>query len=214
MGWEVTPFKDMILEPTTREDVVVGYIHVVRESLGKIGVSPPRWIDYPEELRYYLKRNVWLAKATDVAMPDAWPVFVKPVEGKQFDGRLVTEIKDLRGVASQEGDRDVWCSTPIKFVSEWRCFVRYGKVLDARRYKGDYKKHPSYLTVLEAVSEYKSAPAGYALDFGVTDDGDTVLIEANDGYSMGAYGLNPIDYAKMISARWHELVGLEDPCDF
>ena len=57
-------------------------------------------------------------------------------------------------------------------------------------------------------------PNGYGTDFGVTDDGRTLLIEVNDGYALGSYGLYYLDYAKLLSAIWAELTGTEDECDF
>ncbi|MGM1015541.1 hypothetical protein [Limosilactobacillus fermentum] len=39
---------------------------------------------------------------------------------------------------------------------------------------------------------------------------ETIFLEANDAYSLGNYGLFPIRYAKMISARWAQLLGRED----
>jgi hypothetical protein len=65
-----------------------------------------------------------------------------------------------------------------------------------------------------AVSEYKNAPNGYAIDFGVTDDGRTLLIEVNDGYALGSYGLFYLDYAKLLSARWAQLTDTMDECAF
>jgi hypothetical protein len=32
------------------------------------------------------------------------------------------------------------------------------------------------------------------------------LIEINDGFSLGNYGLSNIKYAKMVEARWKEMV--------
>ena len=54
----------------------------------------------------------------------------------------------------------------------------------------------------------KGAPAAYGLDFGVTADGRTLLVEANDGFALGCYGLDPVIYAEMLEARWCELAGL------
>lgn len=39
-------------------------------------------------------------------------------------------------------------------------------------------------------------------------------MEANDGYSLGPYGLWPELYAQLLSARWAQMVGTDDPCDF
>ena len=48
----------------------------------------------------------------------------------------------------------------------------------------------------------------------VTDDGRTLLVEFNDAYSLGCYGLNDIQYAKFISARWSQLLNREDEYKF
>ena len=64
--------------------------------------------------------------------------------------------------------------------------------------------------IKRAVRDYKTAPAGYSLDFGVTDTDKTLLIEVNDGYALGSYGLFHVDYAKLLAARWAELTGTKD----
>lgn len=215
MGWEVI-FYDSNRQPYNihRSDVVVGYISHVRQALRRIDIIPPVEIDYPKELNEYYGRRIWKSTLHTVYCDEKmWPLFVKPVKGKQFNGTLVESLTNLVGIGSQE-DKEVWCSEPIKFISEYRCFIRYGKILDARRYKGSFKHIPDFNVVERCIKDYNSQPAAYSLDFGITDDGRSLLIEVNDGYSMGAYGLNSIDYAKLISARWHELVGLQDPCLF
>lgn len=30
----------------------------------------------------------------------------------------------------------VWCSEIVHFKTEWRCFIRYGAILDIRQYQG------------------------------------------------------------------------------
>ena len=42
----------------------------------------------------------------------------------------------------------------------------------------------------------------------------TVFLEMNDGYSLGSYGLVPIQYAKLVSARWSQLLNRTDEFDF
>ena len=36
------------------------------------------------------------------------------------------------------------------------------------------------------------------------------LIEVNDGYSIGSYGLFPADYARLLSSRWAQMTGAKD----
>lgn len=193
-----------------REDVVVGGIGMVRFRLEQLGVAIEE-NDYPPELEGYLGRRVWRTTMNRVAnSPESWPVFAKPVEGKRFTGKVIRTLADLEGCGSSERDPDVWCSEPVDFKSEWRCFVRYGKVLGVRQYFGDWSKAPDRATVESAVADYASAPAGYAIDFGVTEEGKTLLVEVNEGYSLGSYGLPHLLYAQLLAARWAELVGVPD----
>jgi hypothetical protein len=68
--------------------------------------------------------------------------------------------------------------------------------------------------VRDAVAAYQSsgvAPAGYGIDFGVLSTGETALVEVNEGYGLGSYGLDDAAYADLIIARWCELVRLDSP---
>ncbi|WP_339368633.1 ATP-grasp domain-containing protein [Paenibacillus elgii] len=141
-------------------------------------------------------------------------VFKKPVEDKKFTGVVVRSTKDLIGCGTFGEDPEILCSEVVNFVAEWRCFVRYGRILDIRRYRGDWRVQYDHKVVEDVVAEYKTAPKGYAVDFGLTDQGQTLLIEVNDGYSLGYYGLFSLDYAKLLSARWAELTNTIDECDF
>ena len=215
MGIEVIPFHDKeTLKGSNREDVVVGYVGTVRSRLADFGIITPE-MDYPPELQKYLERKIWQTKMNEVSNnPDCWPVFVKPLEDKQFTGVVVRSPKDLIGCGIQGVNQDVYCSEIVDFKAEWRCFVRYGHILSVRPYKGDWRKHYDYNVIENAVKEFSSAPAGYAIDFGITGDERTLLIEVNDGYALGCYGLFYLDYAKLLSARWAELTGTEDECAF
>ncbi len=217
MGFETAFFCPPIeLALVQRETIVVGPISSVHQAILLLGNSLPVELDYPDELRDYLGRKVWRSTINKVAcQPEAWNIFVKPARSaKKFTGRAIRTTKDLTGCGDSNRDVDVWCSELVELESEWRCFVRYGKILDVRPYKGDWRITPRYSLIESAVRDFRSAPAGYAIDFGITKQGQTVLVEANDGFSLGHYGLFYLDYAKLLSARWAELMQTNDPCDF
>ncbi|KUH59390.1 hypothetical protein AUL39_03475 [Tractidigestivibacter scatoligenes] len=215
MGIETVLFETVDdLNVCEREDVVVGGLGVVRARLRALGVDASE-INYPEELRPFLGRRLWKTTIDHVNTEvGTWPLFVKPVEGKRFTGCVVASSKDLVGKGCYGEDFPVICSEVVDFVSEYRCFVKYGEILDVRHYRGDWSKAPSRAAIEQAIAAYDSAPAGYAADFGVTSDGRTLLVEVNDGYSLGPYGLWPELYAQLLSARWAQMVGTNDPCDF
>lgn len=62
--------------------------------------------------------------------------------------------------------------------------------------------------------KWPNRPMACAIDIGVTSNHKTILIECNDAYALGSYGLVNLRYAKFISARWAQILEREDPFDF
>jgi hypothetical protein len=219
MGWEIDFYQHGVeLIDSLPDEVVVGSIYDVRSVLQRLSALPAESLDYPVELRPYLGRKLWESTVNTVASdPDSWPVFIKPRyfnDAKAFTGRVVRRLGDLIGCGNQQRDVPVWCADALPLVAEWRCFVRYGQVVDVRRYHGAWFAAPDPSVVHEVVKAFASAPAGYAIDFALTEAGQTILLEVNDGHSVGAYGLTPLQYAKLLSARWAHLTGTTDYCNF
>lgn len=213
MGFECVFFEtyeELMEHFPSRSELVVGGIGIVRKRLLDLEI-PCDEINYPEELKRFLHRNIWESTINTVRdHPETWPVFVKSVEGKRLTGKVISHIRDLVGCGCSDEDYPVLCSNPINFVSEWRVFVRYGNILDIRPYYGDFTKFYDPEQIRMAITEFKTAPNAYGIDFGVTDRGDTVLIEVNDAYSLGCYGLPALTYAKFLLTRWAELTDTLD----
>jgi len=217
LGWEICYFHQAEeLRENEPDDIIVGYLRDVKIAIQQLGIQPPEEINYPEELLPFLGRKVWKSTVNTIAVnPDLWNVFIKPAYGaKTFTGKLIKDAKDLIGCGHPLQDIDIWCSEPVHFLSEWRCFVRYNQIQDVRRYAGDWRLHFDYKILERALKNYTSAPKGFAMDFGLTNTGETLLVEINDGFSLGAYGLAPIEYAKLLSARWAEITKSTDYCAF
>jgi hypothetical protein len=217
MGWEMLPFtQEMGFGDLQKGDMVVGYVDGVRAALHHLGCAIPDEVNYPEELAPFLGRKLWRSTINTIAnQPEQWNLFVKPeTASKAFTGKVIRGTKDLVGCGNHRDDVSVWCSEVVNFVTEWRCFVRYGEILDVRHYQGDWRVKPDATVIETAVKQFRSAPAGYGIDFGLTEEGRTLLVEVNDGYSLGAYGLFYFDYAKLLAARWAEMTGTVDRCNF
>lgn len=211
---EITSANELeIIEP---DNLFLGSIRFMQEALVRLNKPIPEPLDYPESLRTFLGRTITESTINEIANdPSAWNVFVKP-KGftKKFTGRLIRGTKDLVGCGDFEMNTPVWVSEPVDFVAEWRVFIRHREVLDVRPYKGDWKAQIDPEIIEAAIRVYADQPVAYALDFGRTKDGRFLLVEANDGYSLGSYGMFYINYAKLLSARWAELTGQRDLCDF
>ena len=215
MGFEIIFFETYEeLRQSNKEDVVVGFMGPVRCRLKDFGIDMPN-IDYPASIHNYYGRKIWTSTINTInSNPELWNVFVKPMNNKSFTGRVIKTAKDLIGCGIQGEDQAVYVSDIVNFVSEYRAFVRYGEILDVRHYHGDWRFYPDSKVIEECVANYTDSPKAYAIDFGVTDDGRTLVVEVNASCSIGSYGLGVIDYAKFKSARWAELTNTEDACVF
>ena len=214
LGFKPIFFKsENELEDCRPDDLIVGGVTVINRRLNAYGITIDEY-DYPTQLSDYLGRRVWKDMLEGIlGKPEQWPVFVKPVKNKAFLGFVLKTGREVPRMRSARPDEPVWCSELVSFQAEWRVFVRYGNVWDVRPYRGDWRAHFDASVIEDAVRKFTAAPAGYAMDFGATDDGRTLLIEVNDGIALGCYGADPVEYAKTLSARWCELVGMHDECD-
>lgn len=202
--------RQLALDPAT---LVAGYISVVLGALRQLGVAPPAPLDYPEALRPWLRRRVWPATLGAVIeyvfAGEGPPVFVKPrAQQKRFTGTVLATPDDLASLEDTRPSTPVWCAEAVDWRSEWRMFVIGGQMVGQRHYAGDPALLPNPVVVAAALDAFNQvgAPAGYALDVGVLADGNTALVEVNDGFGLGAYGLDAAIYTDLLIARWAELM--------
>lgn len=193
-------------------DVVAGSVAFVRGALQALGLRLPLPTPYPGELAPWLFRRVWsvpkLSEALAAYELSQHPVFIKPAKRwKLFTGFVLdTPVPpQLYAVSKSE---PVWCSEAVNFVSEWRAYVVRGEVRFIGRCpnSGNVEGRPDEESIRAAARAYVSAPSAYAIDFGILKTGETALVEANDGFSVGAYDDVPAEvYWDMVATRWQEL---------
>lgn len=222
MGAEIIKYEkiDEIYDKVTKEDIVLDYIDQSQTIMSKFGVKPV-CEDYPEPLRKFMGRRIWTDTIDSInTNPDKWGVFVKPIKDKAFTGLVINSPRDLIGCGSAYENYEVLCCDVLDIKREWRGFVTYDELVDLRPYKGDYHFNYDPMVVdqiMEAFRTIPNRPMGCSIDIAVVEkDGklETIFLEMNDGYALGNYGLQYLSYAKLISARWSQLLGREDEFDF
>ena len=228
MGAEIIPYHniDEIYDRVNREDIVMDYIEQCNSIFSKFGVEPSI-PDYPDVLKPFLGRKIWKDTINSISRSEEkWSggYFVKPVRNKVFTGKIISSISDLVGCGNYSEDYDLLVSEPLDICAEWRCFILYDEIVDVRPYgilldrnRKSYKFHydSNVLdSMLEAFIKWDERPIACSMDICVTKDGQTLLVEINDAYALGCYGLASIFYAKLISARWSELLGVKDEYRF
>ncbi len=164
-------------------------------------------IDYPFELHKYCNRYISQCYFKSLKKNNLSNVFCKPTKLKQFNGFILSgEFKDFIKMATVNDNDLVWLSTRINLLVEYRVFIYDRQILDVKPYKGDCSLGFCKQTVLSMIQDYKNQPVAYAIDIGVNNLGQTVLVEVNDGFSLGSYGLTPVNYGTIIVNRWRELI--------
>lgn len=181
--------------------VPIGSVEFVKEIMRVRGIAVPSQISYPSSLAGYLNREVVL-KTFKAAKSHE---FIKPAKQiKAFTGAIKANIEE-----PVDDNIPVLASNPITFLAEWRAYVLDGAILGASRYDDSDDEYPLDKALLEQmVQDYADAPVGYSLDVGLTDKNETILVEVNDGWSLGWYPWGDVifqDYLKLIAARWSEI---------
>lgn len=196
------------LKPNT---LVVGGVATVLHALHRLGVPTPP-IDYPQSLDPFLGRDMQPTTMGAVRklfeVNGSSPRFVKPRETqKAFTGYVMSAFRDLIPTARHPDELPVWSCETVEFVSEWRYYILRNEILGVGHYRGDLFSHTDPVTVRAAMEAFRSeSPVACAMDFGITSDGRTLLVEVNDAYSLGHLGLRSVPYANMLEARWLELM--------
>jgi hypothetical protein len=198
--------------PLARDTPVVGGLRVVEAAMEAVGMVVPTADNLPECLAPYRGRKVWHSTWGDLrrrygkAGPPE-PLFVKPLRrNKGFPALALYDATDVSSAAHLADGEEVLVAEYVVFASEWRCYLCRGQILEICHYQGELFHYPDARVIKAVIADYGPlAPAGCGIDFGVLVDGRTVLVEVNDGYSLGSYGLNSVEYSELLEARWVQL---------
>lgn len=200
--------------PLDEHSLVVGNIPCIVGALQQLNIPVPALNDYPVCLQSFLHRQIWQSSlselATRIEKGDYPALFTKPrSRRKQFTGAIFQSEADLAQVSGVSKHEKLICSEVVHWRSEYRVYVVRSQIRGIHHYEGDPLVQVDRDVVEEAIrilNESGEAYAGYAIDFGVLDSGQTALIEMNDGFAIGAYGVSAQDYTDMVWARWEELL--------
>ena len=187
----------------------VGSAKSMRTIFTRLEVLPPP-MDYPQPLvdKGFLGRSVWqqqTGSAVDDFRRTGQPFFIKSVDHKVFSGILIREERQLTYLESYYSVM-AWISEPMTFTSEWRCFVHKGELVDARPYRGDFRRGPDFEVVAAMIEAFTEAPIAYTLDVGLNSAGNTCLVEVNDFWAVDSYGLEAERYTQMLIDRYRQII--------
>lgn len=206
-GAEIVLFEEIDEVPVRRNNIVVAHIEDTIKYFNKLGIPTPIALNIPDSLKKYAGREIGATTMGEFKKMNKFPIFVKPNRtAKEFRGQVLEKREYLLDYANIEDDMPVFYSEFVDFISEYRCYVIDGELKGIYHYLGGIRVFPDVRVIDSAISDYKNSPAGYTIDFGITSDGRTLLIECNDGWSIGNYGLDDKTYSRLLSKRWLEII--------
>ncbi|MDY6784037.1 MAG: ATP-grasp domain-containing protein [Cyanobacteriota bacterium] len=201
--------------PLTRQSFVAGEMDIVVAALKQLEISIPQPNDYPPSLAKFLHRRTWTSSLGVIEAKlqqevEINPIFAKPANRrKRFTGRVFESLADLGAVSGVSRKEELICSEAVNWKSEYRVYIIHCRIVGTYYYSGDRNIKINRSVVEDAVrclDNAGEAIAGYSLDFGVLETGETALVEMNDGFALGNYGLDDKQYADLILARWKEIL--------
>jgi|GEM_PF-1608314 hypothetical protein len=193
-----------ILDSIPQNYVPVGSVEFIKKYADIFEIDLPKNISYPECLQKYLKRDLRKGVFSDA---NNWE-FVKPQSTKKFTGAIKADLFSEECITSCE---PVWISEPMAFEAEFRYYVVDGKIVGHSRYD-DFENDlcADENVVRQMISDYADQPVGYSIDVGINcDNGETVLIEVNDGWALGLYpwgNMSNESYVDLITKRWKQII--------
>lgn len=201
---------DDVIPPLQAQVPVVGSVESTQRLFVKKTIPKP--LNVPEELLPHAGRTIERLRLGDAIVrmeSNKHPMFIKPADTcKLFTGGVISSPAHVAFLfAGIDTDTPVLISPEIDFVTEYRLFInRDREISSMRHYSGDPFITPSLSVVKTMIAAYTKAPRCYALDVGVTSSGKTVVVECNDFWSLGTYGMDPVAYSRMLAQRWHEMI--------
>ncbi len=198
------------------ETIVSGGVGTILEALERANRPQPEMLDLPDCLKPWIGRDYWTSTLAEVRQKveskhNTKPTHVKPLfDHKRFKGTVFTEFRDLIPSAAVDGETPVLVQEVVEFVSEWRAYIFRGRIIHVAHYMEDPIIFPDPAKMQAALDAFENCPVACGMDWGITAEGETLLVEVNDGYALGNYGVRGYIYTAMIEARWREIMGLED----
>ena len=196
------------------QSLIVGDMSCVLGALKQLGIPEPLPNDYPASINHFMHRKMWISTIFELEerlLTGIYPpVFAKPAtRRKRFTGCVFETEYDLSKIYGVSRQEKLLCSEVVSWVSEYRVYVVNSEIKSIDFYAGNADIFIDVEKVQQAIKsldDSRESYAGYAIDFGVLDSGETALVEMNDGFAVGAYKIDRKNYTDLILARWEELL--------
>lgn len=137
--------------------------------------------------------------------------FIKPLEIKLFTGFILDEMVNASIQNIPDDCRVMVYKSLDEILSEWRVYIGEDRIWDMKNYSGDIFKIPSEGYIKSIIKENSDFPISYTIDIGVLKTGEEVVIEFNDMWAIGNYGIPNDEYLSLLKRRYFQIVSNQFP---
>jgi hypothetical protein len=185
-----------------KNNLFVGSVEFMKEVFSKIGKENVR---VPKNSNREHK-VMTLGDAKKIAK-SGQSIFIKPFDIKLFTGFILDQMVHT-SISDVPDDTNVMVYDVFssKIKSEFRCYIHNNRVVDVRNYSGDLFCCPNEEYLKGIIDINKDFPISYTIDIGVLENGDNVVIEYNDMWAIGNYGIPNELYLRLLRDRYFEIV--------
>lgn len=206
LKYRLTTFKEVEsgkFDMLVKSNLFVGSTEFMREVFKRIGLEDVR-LPYNSNRK---SETITLKTAYErVANGDK--LFIKPKEIKLFSG-LILDGMNYSCLCDKPLETLLFAYAPFEseLVSEWRLYIQHNKIIDSRNYSGDFMISPNYEYATTVIAENKKTfPCAYTIDIGILESGENVVVEFNDMWAIGNYGIPNDIYLTALKYRYFEIV--------
>lgn len=202
-GVECIPFSDIKQVPFNPYHIVVTSVEESQEWLGeKLEAIDDSWA------KEFKNRRERIITKEEI---ENYPCFIKPAkEIKAFTGIIVNSKEEVI-LFTQDYKKQLSVQEIVEFESEYRVYVHKDRgILGVKHYLGDPYITPDrdFVEAVYFAAKKELKENSYTLDIAIDKNGKNYLIEVNDGWAIGNYGLTPKDYFSFVKTRWLQLTGV------
>jgi len=203
LEYRLIRYEDIAANLITPNNLFVGSVEFMKAVFNRIGLNDVR---LPENSnREYKVERLDVVKQM---AKDGVKMFIKPFDIKLFTGFVIDKMQ-YTSISNIPDDTLVMVYKPFEYPieSEWRCYIHNNKVEYISNYSGDFyvSIDSSYLD--NVINQNKGKfPVAYTIDIGVLSNGENVVIEYNDMWAIGNYGIPNDVYVRMLRDRYFEII--------
>jgi hypothetical protein len=187
-----------------KKNLFVGSVEFMREVFNRVGIHDIR---LPKNSNR--EHKISTLKEAHECVAAGEKLFIKPFEIKLFTG-LVLDGCQYACLDGLPEDTKVMAYKPFNspIITEWRVYIDNGEIEDIRNYSGDVMLMPDKGYIEEVIEkDCQFFPKVYTIDVAILEDGSHQVVEFNDMWAIGNYGVPNYIYVELLKKRYFEIVG-------